>query len=96
MDPCETVSYLLYSAGGQNAGVEWTVIHRDDVPKVNEYLRQAMHLNKSADPVCTQTYILSAVEIQLLKKQGVHVYSIHQPVGSAIFIPAGCAYQVCQ
>ncbi|KAM6577824.1 hypothetical protein CsatB_029661 [Cannabis sativa] len=85
-------------------GVFWDVFRREDVPKVSEYLR--MHQEEfglvdceSYDfvtrPLYDERFFLNGYHKRKLKEEfGVEPWSFEQHLGQAVFVPAGCPFQV--
>ncbi|CAN1784106.1 E3 ubiquitin-protein ligase JMJ24 [Linum perenne] len=85
------------------SGVHWDVFRRQDVPRIVEYLRN--HIDEFRDPgnadlatshlLYDGTIFLNGHHKQKLKEEsGVEPWSFDQHLGEAIFIPAGCPFQV--
>ncbi|CAN1161444.1 E3 ubiquitin-protein ligase JMJ24 [Linum perenne] len=85
------------------SGVQWDVFRRQDVPRIVEYLRN--HIDEFRDPgnadlatshlLYDGTIFLNGHHKQKLKEEsGVEPWSFDQHLGEAIFIPAGCPFQV--
>ncbi|TKV96146.1 hypothetical protein SEVIR_9G410200v4 [Setaria viridis] len=85
------------------AGAVWDVFRRQDLPKLNEYLSahqeefgascQAVPSVKY--PIYDQTVYLNNYHKKTLKDQyGIEPCTFHQHIGEAVFIPAGCPFQV--
>ncbi|XP_015939790.1 E3 ubiquitin-protein ligase JMJ24 [Arachis duranensis] len=84
-------------------GVLWDVFRRQDVPKLNEYLKT--HWNEFGKPddilneyVTWPLYdgaiFLDRHQKRKLKEEfGVEPWSFEQNLGEAIFVPAGCPFQ---
>ncbi|KAJ1297154.1 hypothetical protein BS78_01G356300 [Paspalum vaginatum] len=88
---------------GSQAGAVWDVFRRQDLPKLNEYL--AAHQEGFAAscqavpsvkyPIYDQTVYLNNYHKKMLKdKYGIEPCTFHQHIGEAVFIPAGCPFQV--
>ncbi|XP_030957459.1 lysine-specific demethylase JMJ25 isoform X1 [Quercus lobata] len=85
-------------------GVLWDVFRRHDVPKVTDYLR--IHWKEFGKPdgvsndlvkrhLYEETVFLNGHHKRKLKEEfGVEPWSFEQHLGQAIFVPAGCPFQV--
>lgn len=74
-------------------GVQWSVFLPDDVPALCEYL-QGRHANRKVHVSNLHQYCLDYDEGALLLQKGVRPFNFFQKPGHAVYIPAGCAYQV--
>ncbi|PAN49698.1 hypothetical protein PAHAL_9G468900 [Panicum hallii] len=88
---------------GSQAGAVWDVFRRQDLPKLNEYLaahREEFGANCQAVPsvkypIYDQNVYLNNHHKKTLKDQyGIEPCTFHQHIGEAVFIPAGCPFQV--
>ncbi|KAG2551963.1 lysine-specific demethylase JMJ25-like isoform X2 [Panicum virgatum] len=86
-----------------HAGAVWDVFRRQDLPKLNEYLaahREGFGANCQAVPsvkypIYDQNVYLNNHHKKTLKDQyGIEPCTFHQHIGEAVFIPAGCPFQV--
>ncbi|XP_057962843.1 E3 ubiquitin-protein ligase JMJ24 [Malania oleifera] len=85
-------------------GALWDVFRRQDVPKLSEYLRQhwkefGMVYGVISDSMTRPLYdgamYLNKHHKRKLKEEfGVEPWSFEQHLGQAVFIPAGCPFQV--
>ncbi|KAM4108297.1 hypothetical protein ACJW30_03G036900 [Castanea mollissima] len=85
-------------------GVLWDVFRRQDVPKVTDYLR--IHWKEFGKPdgvsndlvkrhLYEETVFLNGRHKRKLKEEfGVEPWSFEQHLGQAVFVPAGCPFQV--
>ncbi|KAK4421273.1 Lysine-specific demethylase [Sesamum alatum] len=88
--------------GTDSCGAQWDIFPREDVPKLLEYLRRhsnelssACSHSKHVHPILDQKFFLDAYHKLRLKEEfDIQPWTFEQCTGEAIFIPAGCPYQI--
>ncbi|GAA5875106.1 hypothetical protein JCM16303_005011 [Sporobolomyces ruberrimus] len=109
-DVADAVNVLLWASDGielTKGFAVWDLFRAEDADKIREFLYEltAERLyrgdlerakQKTDDPIHTQRYFLDQkLRKELWEKKGVKSWRIHQKPGQVVFIPAGCAHQVC-
>lgn len=100
MDMADAVNIMLYASkrkNGEEGFAAWNIFHADDANKIREFLREKHRdLPPTFDPIHSQHYFLdSHLRKELYEAKGVISWRVEQRPGEAVFIPAGCAHQVC-
>ncbi|KAI3677352.1 hypothetical protein L1987_86978 [Smallanthus sonchifolius] len=93
-----------YAVEPMEGSALWDIFHRKDVPKLEEYLRnhstEFSHTDRFSveqvfHPIHDRTFYLNMEHKRKLKEEfGIEPWTLKQNLGDAIFIPAGCPYQV--
>ncbi|SOV02915.1 uncharacterized protein UDID_13435 [Ustilago sp. UG-2017a] len=106
MDIADAVNIMLYASlpngddvpeQHQPGVAAWDIFRAEDADTLRTFLREEYaKLNFKDDPIHIQRFFISAPQrVKLWKKYGVRSWRIYQKAGEAVFIPAGCAHQVC-
>lgn len=81
----------------EKAGTIWDIFRRQDVPKLNEFFRvfSDKFANSVTLPIYEQALYLNNESKRKLKDEfNIEPWTFQQFVGEAVFIPAGCPFQV--
>lgn len=99
MDIADAVNILLYTAEREGAeqAAQWDIFRAEDANAIRDFIRERHpeSANKG-DPIHAQVHFLDDEALKdLYAQKGVYSWRILQRSGQAVFIPAGCAHQVC-
>ncbi|KAA1479365.1 hypothetical protein DENSPDRAFT_757505, partial [Dentipellis sp. KUC8613] len=98
LDMTDAVNLMVWSApahDGQVGGALWHIFRREDSDIISSFLQDNGHAPSRDETVLAHTVYLTADILHHLEKEhGVKPWTIHQQIGEAIFIPAGCVHQV--
>ncbi|XLT74249.1 hypothetical protein HN873_030675 [Arachis hypogaea] len=92
------------STSDASDGALWDIFRREDIPKLQEYLKNhfgefrhvyCSPLTQIIHPIHDQTMYLTEYHKRKLKEEyGIEPWTFVQRLGEAVFIPAGCPHQV--
>jgi JmjC domain, hydroxylase len=92
-DLCDAINIMVFSSLPTGTAL-WHIFQAADSDKIRAYIKK-FHGCTLDDPIHSQHYYLGPSDLERMKRlYGVVPYTIHQKVGEAVFIPAGCAHQV--
>lgn len=93
-DLCDAINIMVFSSPSTGTAL-WHIFKAADSHKIRAYIKKFYNCTLD-DPIHSQHYYLGPSDLKRIREEyGVVPYSIHQSVGEAVFIPAGCAHQVC-
>ncbi|KAL9235034.1 hypothetical protein vseg_009834 [Gypsophila vaccaria] len=75
-------------------GAVWDVFRRKDISKLTDYLNTLLKSDMENPIFDEQVYLKNHHKKELKEKYGVEPWSFEQYLGQAVFIPAGCPFQV--
>ncbi|KAL0449920.1 UNVERIFIED_CONTAM: Lysine-specific demethylase [Sesamum latifolium] len=85
------------------SGAVWDIFRRQDVPKLEDYLRrhrgEFRHIDfrppQYAHPIHDKVFYLTEEHKRnLIEEYGIEPWTFVQKLGDAVFVPAGCPYQI--
>jgi len=93
-DLCDAINIMVFSSPSNGTAL-WHIFKAANSCKIWAYIWKLYNCTLN-DPIHSQCYYLGPPNLERLQKEfGVVPYTIHQSVREAVFIPAGCAHQVC-
>ncbi|KAG8218303.1 hypothetical protein J3R82DRAFT_3917 [Butyriboletus roseoflavus] len=99
MDMADAVNIMTYATptpDGKSGCAAWDLFRACDADKLRLFLRRKFKGSYQHDPIHSQQFYLdSALRKELFDLYGIRSHRIYQKPGEAVFIPAGCAHQVC-
>ena len=99
LDMADAVNIMVHSemtASGDPGCAAWDIFRADDATKIRMFLKRKFKGQVQSDPIHAQNFFLdSELRKELYEQLGVKSFRVYQRPGEAVFIPAGCAHQVC-
>lgn len=99
MDMADAVNIMMYTEptkDGHPGTAAWDIFRAEDSHYLRLFLKKHFKGQYQNDPIHAQTFYLDPdLRRKLYEEYNVKSYRIYQRPGEAIFIPAGCAHQVC-
>ncbi|KAJ1822829.1 hypothetical protein LPJ56_000518 [Coemansia sp. RSA 2599] len=100
-DMADAVNIMAYAAGNRadQAAAVWDIFPDKNMPFVRQFLRDHTATGRRAEDVVhdQNTYLTQELRDRMyrLGETRASAYRVHQYPGDAVFVPAGCAHQVC-
>lgn len=99
MDMSDALNIMTYASplpDGSPGCAAWDLFKAGDSDKLRGFLRKRFKGSFQHDPIHSQQFYLDeTLRKELLEECGIMSYRVYQRPGEAVFIPAGCAHQVC-
>ncbi|TFY60066.1 hypothetical protein EVG20_g7560 [Dentipellis fragilis] len=100
MDMADAVNIMLHAEpcpDGSPGVAAWDLFRWEDAAQLRKFLNKRFSNGGQAhDPIHSQQiYLDSEMRKELFDDFGIKSYRVYQRPGEAVFIPAGCAHQVC-
>jgi lysine-specific demethylase 3 len=99
LDMTDAVNIMVWASGAQGAQSNyalWRIFPQAASPLICNYLREHAGFVGPGHPIHSQSFYFTESMLKDLEAQhGIRPYTIRQSAGEAVFIPAGCAHQVC-
>jgi len=99
MDMADAVNIMLHAEprpDGEPGVAAWDLYRAEDAEPLRRYLKKRFNGALQHDPIHSQqVYLDDVLRKELWDEFGVKSHRVYQRPGEAVFIPAGCAHQVC-
>ncbi|KAH7930065.1 Clavaminate synthase-like protein [Leucogyrophana mollusca] len=99
MDMADALNIMTYAAptpDGKPGYAAWDLFRASDADKIRQFLKRKYKGSYQHDPIHSQQFYLDKqLRKELFDMYGVKSHRVYQKPGEAVFIPAGCAHQVC-
>lgn len=105
MDVADAVNIMVYASDREDKTpgcAVWDIYRAEDADALRDFLVEKFTPKKGkgpvrfTDPIHAQMFFLNSnLRRELFENKGVKSFRVYQYPGEAVFIPAGCAHQVC-
>lgn len=99
LDMSDAVNLLVHTGKARDGSAGyalWHIFRPEDTRHIRTYLHRKRSSRQCGDAIHNQEYFLTPWMLNELESQyKVRPYVVRQYIGQAVFIPAGCAHQVC-
>ncbi|KAF8121329.1 hypothetical protein EV363DRAFT_1365556 [Boletus edulis] len=99
MDMADAVNIMTHASptpDGKPGSAVWDLFRACDADKLRVFLRRKFKGSYQHDPIHSQQiYLDGTLRKELFDVYGIKSHRVYQKPGEAVFIPAGCAHQVC-
>ncbi|KAL5508510.1 hypothetical protein ACEPAH_6129 [Sanghuangporus vaninii] len=99
MDMADAVNIMLHAEptpDGAPGCAAWDIFRAEDSVHLRSFFKKNFKGRYQNDPIHAQQFYLDPpLRARLFEEYGVRSFRIYQRPGEAVFIPAGCAHQVC-
>jgi hypothetical protein len=99
MDLTDAINVMVWAAQkeGKPGYALWHIFPAAASSILRKFLLEELGFSGTGDPIHSQTiYLTPAALDDLAHKYDIRPYTILQRPGQVVFIPAGCAHQVCR
>lgn len=93
LDATSSVTVLMHEQAVARPGAVWLIFRQEHKERLCEYLKQQYNCTED-DPIHSHRFFIDDADLQRLAKDGVYPHHFVQHQGQAVFVNAGCAYQV--
>lgn len=104
MDMADAINFPIYMEGrgedsdwwsGDEAHALWLLWPRENLGRLQEYLREYFRLDSNIDPINLGDLRITPNMLDEFKARGIQPYVFRQRVGQAVVIPALTPHYVC-
>jgi hypothetical protein len=97
VDASDAINLMVHAEPRMTGYAEWIIFTRGDTERLREFLKPqgGVESQLPEDPIHGQRVFLTQEHLREISALGIVPYTVHQRVGETVFIPAGCAHQVC-